>query len=87
MTNLIKSGVFDEIYPDKNRVEIMEIYLDAITDKKKRITLQNMASLIKYNLIPEYLDFEKRLYNFNKYIKKFKEDKYYRLDTTAMNLF
>ena len=87
MTNLIKSGVFDEIYPDKNRVEIMEIYLDAITDKKKRITLQNMASLIKYNLIPEYLDFEKRLYNFNKYIKKFKEDKYYRLDTTAMNFF
>ena len=87
MTNLIKSGVFDEIYPDKNRIEIMEIYLDAITDKKKRITLQNMASLIKYNLIPEYLDFEKRLYNFNKYIKKFKEDKYYRLDTIAMNFF
>ena len=87
MTNLIKSGIFDEIYPNKNRVEIMEIYLDAITDKKKRITLQNMASLIKYNLIPDNLDFEKRLYNFNKYIKNFKEDKYYRLNTIAMNFF
>lgn len=87
MTNLIKSGVFDSLYKEKSRVDIMGIYLDLITEKKKRITLQNMAALIKYNLIPEELQFEQKLFNFNKYLKSFKEDTYYRLDEIAMNFF
>lgn len=87
MISLIKAGVFDELYEDKNREEIMDIYIDLISDKKKRITLQNMASLIRFSLIPEELDFERRLFNFNKYLKSFKEGDYYRLDTVAMNFF
>lgn len=87
MISLIKAGVFDELYEDKDREEIMDIYIDLISDKKKRITLQNMASLIRFELIPEELDFERRLFNFNKYLKSFKEGDYYRLDTVAMNFF
>ena len=87
MISLIKAGTFDELYVDKTREEIMNLYIEMIADKKNRITLQNMMSLIKYNLIPPELIFEQKLYNFNKYIKKFKEDNYYRLDTLAMNFF
>ena len=85
MISLIKSGAFDSLC--KNRQEAMNIYLDLIADKKKRITLQNMQKLIEFNLIPNEYEFEVRVFNFNKYIKKFKEGTDYRLDTIAMNFF
>lgn len=89
MVFLIKAGVFDELYKqyNKNRYDIMNDYLISIADQKKRITLQNMQMLIAKNLIPESLDFEKRLFNFNKYLKKFKQDSYYYLDSNAMRFF
>lgn len=87
MINLIKAGVFDELYKDKTRKDIMDYYINLIADKKNKLTLQNMSSLIKYNLIPKELDFEKRLFNFNKYIKKPKIENYYKLDTTAMRFY
>lgn len=87
MVSLIKAGVFDELYPNKNRYDIMEEYLISIADQKKRITLQNMQMLISKEMIPEELDFERRLFNFNKYLKKFKEDNYYRLDSIAMRFY
>ena len=43
--------------------------------------------LINFNLLPDDLDFEKRVFNFNKYLKKFKEGDYYLLDEIAMNFF
>ena len=86
MISLIKAGVFDNLY-SKSRNEIMEDYLNLIADKKKRITLQNMQMLIAKNMIPEELDFEKRLFNFNKYLKKNKEDNYYLLDNIAMRFY
>lgn len=86
MVNLIKSGAFD-CFGD--REEIMREYIDSISDKKQRLTLQNMSMLIKYNLLPEELSFEVKVYNFNKYIKKFKADKFnaYRLDEIAERFF
>lgn len=46
-----------------------------------------MQMLITKNMIPEELDFEKRLFNFNKYLKKNKEDNYYLLDNIAMRFY
>ena len=87
MINLIKAGVFDSLYPDKSREKIMEDYIWSIADQKKRITLQNMQMLIAKDLIPLELDFEKRLFNFNKYIKKAKVGDEYKLDPVAMRFF
>lgn len=85
MISLIKSGAFDSLY--KSRETAMEEYLSIISDKKKRITLQNMQKLIELDLIPHEFEFEVRVFNFNKYIKKFKEGTNYRLDTIAMRFF
>lgn len=86
MISLIKSGAFDNLY-NGNRVKIMEKYLDTVSDKKKRITLQNMQMLIDKNLLPQEFDYEKRLFNFNKYLKSFKKGQYYILDEIALNFF
>ena len=47
--NLIKSGAFDKLEGD--RVELMKRYIDMISDKKSRLTLQNMQMLLNYELI------------------------------------
>ena len=46
-----------------------------------------MQMLIAKQMIPEELNFEQRLFNFNKYLKNFKEGTYYRLDTIAMKFY
>lgn len=86
MVNLIKSGAFD-CFGD--RIDIMKKYIDLISDKKQRLTLQNMAMLIKYDLLPEELSFEIKVYNFNKYLKKFKEDRFnaYKLNEISDKFF
>lgn len=86
MISLIKAGTFDNIY-SKSRQEIMDIYLDLIADKKKRITLQNMQMLIAKDMIPKELEFEKKLFNFNKYLKARKDGDYYSLDVIAATFF
>ncbi len=85
MTSLIKSGAFDSFY--ENRQAAMESYLNIIVDKKKRITLQNMPMLIKEKFIPKELDYERRLFNFNRYLKNFIKGKYYMIDTRAYKFF
>ena len=85
MINLIKSGAFDKFGP---RVEVMHEYVDMISDTKKRLTLQNMKMLIDFDLIPNEYDLQRRVYNFNKYIKKMKEGtNYYGLDNVAFNFY
>ena len=85
MVNLIKSGAFD-CFGD--RMQIMHKYVDSISDVKKRITLQNMKMLIDFGLIPDEYDLERRVYNFNKYIKKLKLDStYYGLDNIAFDFY
>lgn len=85
MVSLIKAGAFDNIYGD--RTNTMYSYLDLIADKKKRITLQNMTMLIAKGLIPKELDFERRVYNFTKYIRKYKQGDCYYLNHIAMRFF
>lgn len=84
MINLIKAGAFDQF---GNRLDIMKQYIYSIADTKKRITLQNMKMLIDFGLIPDEYDKQRRVYNFNKYLKKAKFDKYYLLDNIAFNYY
>lgn len=82
MIALIKSGAFDQF---GEREDIMKEYIWSVCEPKKRITMQNFDMLKKKDMIPDSLDFEKRVFNFNKAIKKFckvsggykLEDKYY----------
>ena len=71
MITLIKSGAFDEIdeHFNHNRFEIMAYYLMQNCDAKKRITLQNFKMLIEKNLIPQELELQVRVFNFNIFLK------------------
>ena len=83
--NLIKAGAFDSF---GDRIELMHQYVESISGAKKRITLQNMKMLIDFGLIPDEFDLVRRTYNFNKYIKKLKEDSiYYGMDNIAFNFY
>lgn len=84
MINLIKAGAFD-CFGD--RIEVMKSYVNLISDTKKRITLQNMKMLIDFNLIPEEYEFQCRVFNFNKYLKKRKLENYYDFDNIAFSFF
>ena len=85
MINLIKAGAFDSF--GDSRKDVMNKYIISISDQKKRVTLQNMKMLIDFNLLPDELDFEKRVFNFNKYLKKFKDGDYYILNDIALNFY
>ena len=85
MLMLIKGGAFDSFMP---RYDAMITYIWSTCDKKKRLTLQNLPGLIRYNLIPVNGDFgyAKRVFEFNRYLKdkcKFNV-KYYKLDERAL---
>ena len=85
MVNLIKSGAFDGF---GQREEIMREYVNSVSDTKQRITLQNMKMLIDFGLIPDEYDMERRVYNFNKYLKKMKLDAtWYGLDDIAFGFY
>lgn len=84
MINLLKAGAFDSF---GDRMDMMHQYVNMISDVKKRITLQNMKMLIDFGLIPEEYDFQRRVYNFNKYLKKFKKGIYYEFDNIAFTFY
>lgn len=88
MLSLIKSGAFDNMM---ERKLAMAWYIWETCDKKSRLTLQNLPSLIKYNLLPEDSEdrvFARRIYEFNRYLKaKCKNPNtttWYFLDTRAI---
>ena len=83
MISLIKSGAFDNF---DERKKIMATYIWMTCDKKKRITLQNMNGLIQRNMLPEALNEQRKVFEFNRYLKdKCKGTKEeYRLDERAL---
>jgi DNA polymerase-3 subunit alpha len=84
---LIKAGCFDVLESEIGRKELMYRYLAQINPPKSRITLQNLSSLIRNNLIPNNKMGFVKLYNFCKYLKEFaKGDKLY-LDDRAYKYF
>lgn len=86
MVNLIKCGAFD-CFGD--REDIMNQYILSISATKNKLTLQNVAMLIEHQLFPESLDFECRVFNFNKYLRKFKNKETDRitLDEIALEFY
>ena len=84
MSNLIKCGAFDDLI-GLPREEIMTQYIDMVADKKQRLTLQNMQMLINYGLIPEEMDFCRKVFLFNKFLKQQKKVEYYQLNEAAIN--
>lgn len=91
MISLIKGGAFDSM---EDRKFTMAWYIWDTCDKKSRLTLQNMPTLIKYNLLPEHTEEQimaRRVYEFNRYLKAItKADKYsyegmYSLDERALS--
>ena len=86
MVNLIKSGAFNRF---GTREKIMEDYIELICGAKKKLTLQNVGALIEHKLLPPELEFEQRVFNFNKYLRKRlnKETGYISLDDIAMSFY
>lgn len=89
MISLIKGGAFDSMM---DRKTCMGWYIWETCDKKKRLTLQNMAGLIKYGLLPEENDSQitaRRVYEFNRYLKDYckkgNAKEIYYLDERAIN--
>lgn len=87
MIALIKGGAFDSLM---DRTECMIWYIWETCDKKSRLTLQNLPSLIKFGLLPARVEEEimaYRVYEFNRYLKAMckTKDGYYKLDERAIN--
>lgn len=94
MVSLIKSGAFDSM---EDRKFAMAWYIWHTCDKKNRVTLQNMASLIKYDILPkdDSMVLASRVYEFTRYLKKVckkitlqianKQAEFYVLDDRAIN--
>jgi DNA polymerase-3 subunit alpha len=87
MISLIKGGAFDDM---EDREFVMAWYIWETCDKKNRLTLQNMGSLIKYGLLPEEKDEQvlaRRVYEFNRYLKAVCKNNAdtYKLDERAIN--
>ncbi len=86
VVNLIKSGAFDELEGIPRR-EIMIKYFGMIADKKNKLTMANVPMLDKYGLIPVEFDFQRRLFNYNRYLKKHKYNSYYEIDELAFEFY
>lgn len=87
MIALIKGGAFDNMI---DRRICMAWYIWSTCDKKSRLNLQNMATLLNYNLIPQETEEQQTaltVYRFNKYLKE--NCKYnsvdYKLDDSAVS--
>lgn len=95
MVSLIKSGAFDKLEKEwgkqlnkEPRLVIMAYYLSQVCDAKKRITLQNFNGLMTYNLIPQELEFCKRVFVFNKFLKaNQKVGKYYVFNDACIRFY
>ena len=90
MIALIKGGAFDKLEAEWGkemgvhpRLLVMAYYLAQTSELKNKLTLQNFNGLIQKGLIPNQLDFQKRVFNFNKYLKGFKVGVYYTLDSMS----
>lgn len=95
MFSLIKAGSFDLLEKDwaeelgvEPRLLIMVYYILKVCDAKKRLTLQNFNGLIQRDLIPTSLEFQKRVFTFNKYLKAEKKvGKYYIFDDVCERFY
>lgn len=76
MISLIKAGAFDKLETEWGkelnvhpRIVAMVYYLSKASEPKNKLNLQNFNTLLACGLVPESLDFERRVFEFNKYLK------------------
>ena len=84
MINLIKCGAFDGF---GDRTEIMKQYVDLISDTKKDLNLRNVQMLLNHELIPDKYDLQRRVFNFNKYLKNLTKEDVIYFDDIAYNFY
>lgn len=92
MLSLIKGGAFDSLMEQEklnihSRLAAMIYYLSMNCNAKNKLTLQNLNGLIEEGLLPKELDFERRVFRFNKYLKGKKSAEYYVLDNPSQNFY
>lgn len=92
MLSLIKGGAFDFLMENEKvnvhpRLAAMIYYLSINCNAKNKLTLQNLNGLIEEGLLPAELDFERRVFRFNKYLKGKKSAEYYVLDNPSQNFY
>lgn len=88
MIALIKGGAFDKLEVEwakelniHPRILIMSYYLSLVSEPKSKLTLQNFNGLLQRDLVPQELELQKRIFNFNKYLKaNTKVGQYYVFD-------
>lgn len=78
MINLVKSGIFDSLYPTKSRQEIMYLYLGIEVKKtfteKKNLTIGDLAKIIDIGLLTK--EYEKYVYHYN-FVKEVTSKQYF----------
>lgn len=84
--NLIKAGAFDRI-EKKSREKILEEYIYSICNLKTNINLNNFQKMIEYNIVPEEYEYQVRVYNFTKYLRKNKFKNYFIVDDIAQEFY
>ncbi len=78
--NLIKAGCFDAI-ENKPREQIMVDFINSLVTRKSTVNLRNVQMLIRYNLFPEELNYEKGVFIVHNEIKKTLSNGFYCLDS------
>ena len=95
MVSLIKGGAFDKLEENwgkeigkEPRLVVMAYYLSQVCEPKKRLTLQNFNGLMQHNLIPQELEFQQRVFTFNKFLKASqKVGKYYVFNDACIRFY
>ena len=83
--SLIKSGAFDQF---GNRTKMLEEYIRQVSGPKSKLTMQNFKTLTDNHLFPKELEFQQRLFVFNKSLKaNRKSGKYYLIDNNYYDFY
>jgi DNA polymerase-3 subunit alpha len=97
MISLVKSGAFDsldnewasKICPEEPRKAIMAYYLTKTANLKEKVTMQNFSTLLKNNLIPDYLKEEVDIWRYTAFLRDKKngrrQEKTYLIAKEEMN--
>lgn len=85
VVNLIKANAFREI-DNREPMQLLYDYVLSVSDQKKRLTLQNLQMLFRYELLSEFKQ-EERLFNWVKYVKKSKNGTFVKLDERARTFY
>lgn len=78
--NLIKAGCFDNV-ENKPREQIMLDFISSLVPYKNTVNLRNIQMMLRYNLFPEELKFERGVFVVYNEIKKTLMNGFYCLDS------